>query len=143
MKYSGMVLGAVMLTMAGCASVPMADSAADTQAKSFATAADKANIYIYRNESFGAAIKMPVLLNDQSVGDTAAKTYIFRQVEPGSYTITSKSESDSTLQLNAESGKNYFIWQEIKMGAWTAGSKLQLVDEIKGTAGVNQSKMIK
>ncbi|MBU2426581.1 MAG: DUF2846 domain-containing protein [Gammaproteobacteria bacterium] len=138
-----MLLGAAMLTISGCASVPMADPAADTQAKTFVTAADKANLYIYRNENLGAAIKMPVLLNDKSIGDTAAKTYIFRQVDPGSYTITSKSESDSKLQLDVEGGKNYFIWQEVKMGTWAAGSKLQQVDETKGTAGVKESKMIK
>jgi hypothetical protein len=143
MKYTGMFLGAAMLTMAGCASVPMADATADQQAKSFVTATDKANIYIYRNESLGAAIKMPVLVNDKAVGDTAAKTYIFRQVEPGSYTITSKSENDSQLQVSAEAGKNYFIWQEVKMGTWSAGSKLQLVDEAQGTAGVKESKLIK
>ena len=49
-----------VLVVSGCASVPMANQGADAQAKSFTTSADKATVYIYRNENFGAAIKMPV-----------------------------------------------------------------------------------
>ena len=49
------ILGSSIL--AGCASVPMASPEADANAKSFRVPAGKSNIYIYRNESFGAAIK--------------------------------------------------------------------------------------
>ena len=42
----------------GCASVPMAGANEDTQAKSFVATTDgRANLYVYRNETFGAAIK--------------------------------------------------------------------------------------
>ena len=120
----------------------MAPPAADSAAKAFTTDPTKANVYIYRNESMGAAIKMPVLLNSVFIGDTAANTYIMRSVTPGAHVITSKTENDATLLLDAKAGSNYFIWQEVKMGAFSARSQLHLVDEAKGKAGVAECKLV-
>ena len=131
------------LILTGCASVPMASKEMDSQAKQFTTVADKAKIYIYRDENMGAAVKMPVLLNGMSVGDTVAKSYILREVEPGEHTIVSKTENDAELKLTADAGKNYFVWQEVKMGAFSARSKLHLVDEAKGQKSVQSCKLIK
>lgn len=126
----------------GCASVPMASPKQDTAAKSFAAKPGRANIYVYRNETMGAAIKMPVALNGKLVGDTAAKTYLLLEVAPGSHTVTSKTENDSSVTVNALAGRNYFLWQEVKMGFAAARSNLQLVDESTGKAGVQECKLI-
>lgn len=132
---------AVLLT--GCASVPMATPDQDTKAKQFSTAQDKANIYIYRNETMGSAVKMPLLLDGVSIGDTVAKTYVLKEVAPGSHSIVSKTENDATLNLNAQAGKNYYVWQEVKMGVWAARSELHEVDATKGQAAVKECKLIK
>lgn len=134
------LLAAIVLT--GCVSVPMATQEADAAAKTFAAKADKANVYVYRNESFGGAIKMPVVIDGKIVGDTAAKTYMKLEVAPGPHTIISKSESDSELTVETAPGKNYFVWQEVKMGVWAARSALHLVDTAVGTDGVNECKLI-
>ena len=136
----GAILIAVLAT--GCASVPMASVEKDTAAKTFAVKSNKANIYIYRNETFGAAIKMPVALDGKLVGDTAAKTYLLLEVDPGNHTVISKTENDPTLTVIAEPGKNHFVWQEVKMGAFAARSALKLVDDATGKAGVAESKLI-
>src|SRR4051812_44403360 len=98
-----LAVGALIMVVlaSGCASVPMASVEQDTAAKSFATKPGKANIYVYRKESMGAAIKMPVALNGKLVGDTAAKTYLVLEVPPGQHTITSKTENDSAVAVNA------------------------------------------
>ena len=44
--------------------------------------------------------------------------------------------------MNAEAGKNNFVWQEIKMGLIIARNKLQIVDEATGKAGIAESKLI-
>ena len=132
------LLCAVLVT--GCASVPMAPASADAAAKAFKTDPAKANIYIYRNETFGAALKMPVTLNDASIGETASKTYLFRQVAPGTHTITSQGKD--TLSVDVKAGNNYFVWQEVKMGLVSGGSKLHLVDEAKGKAGIAECKLV-
>ena len=139
-----LVIGAVLTAMlvSGCASVQMASDAQDSAAKTFQVKPGKANIYVFRNETFGAALKMPVALNGRLVGDTASKTYLMMEVDPGKHTVVSKTENDSTVEVNAVAGRNYFVWQEVKMGLMSARSNLQIVDEATGRAGVNECKLI-
>jgi hypothetical protein len=132
---------AVVLLASGCASVQMASPEMDSAAKSYAVKPGSANIYVYRNEQMGAAIKMPVLLDGRAVGDTAAKTYLLLQVSPGSHTLVSKTENDAALTLDVVAGRNYFVWQEVKMGLMSARSLLQVVDEATGKAGVAECKL--
>ena len=134
------VIAAILAT--GCASVQMASEEKDAAAKTFVAKKDKANIYVYRNETMGAAVKMPVALNGKLVGDTASKTYMKLEVPPGEHTLVSKTENDSILRVNAVAGKNYFVWQEVKMGMFAARSALQLVDESTGMTGVKECKLI-
>jgi len=115
----------------------MASPEQDAQSKTFSVKPGKANIYVYRNEVLGAAIKMDVSLDGKPVGQTAAKTFFALEVAPGKHTL----QGDSALDLTAEAGKNYFVWQEVKMG-FIAGNKLQLVDEATGKAGVAECKLI-
>lgn len=142
-KLMAAVALTAMLLMTGCASVPMANKDADAKAKLFAPSQGKmANLYIYRSEVLGAAIKMPVLIDGVSVGDTAARVYIFKTLPAGSHNIISKAENDSSLTIDMQAGKTYFVWQEVKMGVLYARSKLHLVDEATGEAGVRECNLI-
>ena len=127
----------------GCASVPMAPPDADAKARSFQTDPSMANIYIYRNETFGGANTMPILIDGLPVGVTGPKTYIFKQVDPGFHAITSKTETDSLATIDAKAGMNYFLWQEVKMGALMARSQLHIVDDATGRAGVSECKLVR
>lgn len=120
----------------------MATEAANAKAKEFAIEAGKAIIYIYRNETMGAAITMLVKLDDWSIGSTASMTFIHKTVEPRVHTVLSDAEWDSTVEFTAKAGQNYFIWQEVKMGAFSAGSELQIIDENTGKAGVQECDLI-
>lgn len=128
-------------SLAGCASVPMALPEQDARAKSFSVKPGKANIYVYRNESMGAAVKMPVTLNGKPLGATGAKTFLFAEVSPGKHIFVSKTENDYPLEVTAVAGKNYFVWQEVKMGLLQARSQLHLVDEVVGKSGVKECQM--
>ena len=133
---------ACLVLASGCASVNMAPEAADSAAKTYAVKPGMGNIYVYRNEILGAAITLPVELNGKAVGATASKTYLLLPVAPGKHTLTSKGESGSTLAVDVAAGRNYFVWQEVKMGMLSGGSALHLVDEAKGKAGVAECKLI-
>ena len=133
---------ACVVLASGCASVNMAPEAADSAAKTYAVKPGMGNIYVYRNEILGAAITLPVELNGKAVGATASKTYLLLPVAPGKHTLTSKGESGSTLAVDVAAGRNYFVWQEVKMGMLSGGSALHLVDEAKGKAGVAECKLI-
>jgi hypothetical protein len=126
-RLSSLLLLSGLVT--ACASVPMATPEQDRAAKEFRTTPGKSNVYVFRDESIGAAIKMNVLLDGGLFGATAAKTFLLTTVEPGRHTLLSKAENDSTLAFDAVPGANVYVWQEVKMGILMARSKLQLVDE--------------
>jgi hypothetical protein len=129
--------------LAGCASVPKAAPELDLAAKQFQSPKPgQAALYVYRNEAFGAAARMSVLLDGQHVGDTASRSFLLVPVAPGKHQLVSKAENESTLELDAKAGDTYFVWQEVKMGAFSPRSKLQLVDEAKGKAGVAECSLV-
>lgn len=135
-----LLFSAVLVT--GCTSVPMASVERDTQTKTFSVKPDRANIYVYRNESMGAAVKMDLEFDGKPIGQTVAKSYVALEAAPGKHSMISRAENDSVLEINAEAGKNYFIWQEVKMGLLYARNKLQFVDDATGKAGVSECKLI-
>lgn len=133
---------AVAALVSGCAGVPMATPEADSAAKQFRPDPGKAALYIYRNETFGAALKMAVVLDDQPLGETASKTYFYRQVSPGRHVVTAKTEGNSSVTIDAQPGQTYFVWQEVKMGMMSGKSELHVVDAAIGKAGVAECKLI-
>lgn len=133
---------AFIAALTGCASVPMASLDQDTSAKDFIPPQNKASLYIYRNETLGAAVPITVSVNDRTIGQTASMTYFRFDVTPGKYVVKAHAENIAELNVNTEPGRNYFIWQEMKMGLWSARAKLTQVDETTGRAGVAESKLI-
>lgn len=133
---------AVTFALVGCASVPMGDAKQDAAAKTFRVAPDKAGIYVFRNESMGAAVKMDVLIDGQNVGETVANSYVFREVAPGRHTVASKAENTDTVEVDLAPGALAYIWQEVKMGIMFARTKLHLVNEQVGKKGVSDTKLV-
>ena len=60
----------------------------------------------------------------------------------GKYKIESHAEDISTVDLTLEPAKNYYVWQEVKMGMWSPRSSLQQVGDDAGEKGVTDSKLI-
>ena len=133
---------AIACLVSGCASVNKAGRDSDTQAKTFAPVTDKAVVYIYRDEILGAAIKLHVAVDGIAVGDTGPKSFLQLALPPGQHTITSRGEKTSSLSLDTQAGQTYYVWQEVKMGMLSGGSKLQLVAEDVGRKGVTESTRI-
>ncbi len=135
------IVWGVAAMLVGCASVPMESMEDDARAKTFAPEPDRASLYIYRNETFGAAVPMNLSINGRIIGQSASKTYFFFRLQPGTYSVESTAENVAQLSLDMAPGKNYFVWQEVKIGMWMARSQLHHVDEAVGRAGVLESKM--
>jgi hypothetical protein len=131
----------MLIFMLGCASVPLATPDQDVRAKSYATSADKANVYLYRNESMGGAVKMSVALDGKMAGQTGPKTYFLWHLAPGAHEIVSYAETDASLKLTLEAGRNYFVWQEVKMGLMSARCALHQTDQETGRKGVDECKL--
>lgn len=101
-----------------------------------------AGIFIYRNEITGSAINWPVIVNGKNIGPTVGRTHFHLIVKPGTYKIDSQSEKNSTISIEVNEGKNYFIRQEASWWGIVARGILKQVDEEKGRRGVIESKLI-
>ena len=101
------VFALVTLLAGGCASVPMATPEADAQGKSHTVAPGKSNIYVYRNETFGSAVEMTVMLNGKVAGTSGPQTYFLFEVEPGSHEVAAMSENTSIVLLAPAPFKAY------------------------------------
>lgn len=132
------------LSLVACASVPMESPEKDAAAKNFKAQPGKARIYVYRNEFFGAAVRLKVKLDGKEAGMTASETFMLFDVPPGKHTVASETESGwDELALNCQSGKVYYVWQEVKMGMFHPNSKLHLKDAAEGRKGVQECKLVK
>jgi len=143
-KFIGLfaLAGIAVFMLVGCASVPMAPKDRDLAAKSFTPKPGKAQIYVYRNETLGSAVRMVVSLDGRVIGQTGAKTFFWWEVEPGEHKISSHTENTADIVLKTEPDKLYFVWQEVKMGMWGPRSLLHQVDEETGKLGVMECELI-
>lgn len=135
--FRKILIGAVVIAVSlfsGCASVPTASPEQDTALKQFTLpAGDKAGLYIFRNTFTGQALKKRLSIDDVVIGETANKTYFYREIVPGQHKLSTQSEfGDNSISLLAEGGKNYFVRQYIKMGAFVGGAGLEVVSEEEG-----------
>ena len=134
----------LMFIFSGCVQkMERAPIAEDKLAKEFKTDPDFANLYICRNESFGWAVHMPVLVNDKLIGRTEVQSYFYIKLEEGRQNIKSLTEQIQSIYVDTTKGKNYFVWQEVKMGTWTANSMLHSMNEEDGKRCVESSHMLK
>jgi hypothetical protein len=122
------LLPAIVLAIAAssCASAPRASVEADRQAKTFETR---------------PAVSLQLDLDGKPLGATSAHTFFFAWLEPGPHTLVSHGESTSQLALDAQAGMLLFVWQEVKWGFMSAGSKLHLVSEAEGKQGVLECEL--
>ena len=131
---------ALALTLAGCASVPMAGAALDRDAKTFLPTDGLSTIYLFRDEHLGSAAPIAVALDDQVAGQTAPWTYFRWIVPPGTHRLASYAENVDVLKLVTEADGVYFVRQDIKLGRSHPRAELRLVDERRGRSGVQASR---
>jgi hypothetical protein len=136
-----LVVALVLAGIAGCASVRMADSVADTALKQFSAEADAAGVYIYCNEWMGVINRTNVDLDGKPLGQNRSFTYLHARVAPGRHAVTITAENVDTLEFDAEAGRNYYVWQEVKLGWLTPRTQLHLMPESEGQKGVNAARL--
>lgn len=146
MKLTSIVFVSAALVLTGCASVDMASQAESQKAKEFgAPSAGNAGLYIYRDNFVGKALKKDLWVNGECLGESAPDVFFRTEVAGGkTHTIETESEfSPNKLEMMFASGKNYFIRQFIKFGAFVGGADLELVSEEQGKAAISKLSMAK
>ena len=95
-----------------------------------------AGVYIYRHETFGAAVSMAVEMDGNPLGSTGAKTFLYVAAAPGRHVITTRAENADHLEIDVVAGERYYVWQAVEIGERYARTRLQRVDEPTGQAAV-------
>ena len=136
-KITIIALSALVLT--GCASVNMASKEESDKAKQFsAPSAGNSGVYVYRNSFVGKALKKDIWVDGNCLGESVSDVFFYTQVEGGKkHKIETESEfSPNALEVFMETGKNYFVRQFIKLGAFVGGADLEQIPEEQGKADV-------
>lgn len=112
-KLFALPLIAITLAFGGCASVPMADSNADNDAKKIEVPSGKAVVYVISyggSAPFGSAWVNQVSVNRENRGALAYKTYQVYTVAPGPVIVmASPGPIQAVAKLTAVTGKAYFV----------------------------------
>lgn len=139
-------MAVVVSFLSGCANVAMEAPEKNEIAKKFnSPSTGNAGLYVYRSGSFGGALKKDVWLDGKCVGETAPNVFFFEEVKGDvEHKISTESEfSPNDLIVKAESGKNYFVHQYIKMGVFVGGAGVELVSEQKGKKEISNLNLAK
>lgn len=92
----------------------------------------KAIVYVIRSSLLGALVKIGVECDDQNIGATKAKQYVYVILDPGEHTFSSRMENKALLDLTLEAGKIYYIKQKVKMGLVMARVGFELMNDSEG-----------
>ncbi len=103
----------------------------------------KALAYIVRPAFVGTFVTMRATCDNQPIGSTHGKQFIYCFVSPGKHKFTSKAENKDELELIVEEGKTYFFEQVVQMGFFIARNKLVRLDELKGKEKLAKCKLSK
>jgi hypothetical protein len=137
-------IGLAVALAAGCTPLPMADADSAAQAKTFTPSPDRANVYVYRDQYLGAAVRMAITVDGKEIGITRGKTYLVLPLESGQHTLVSQGQTKFPLTLVVAAGKNYFVRQQVTHNffSFTYHSRLRLVDEAAGRQGIDECELV-
>ncbi|MEZ4722774.1 MAG: hypothetical protein R2813_12945 [Flavobacteriales bacterium] len=98
-----------------------------------------ATITVLRPSWFAFGVRFSILENAEHIGKLGASSYLSWSVDPAQQMsrITSIGENTSDLSVTLESGKNYYIKQQTKLGVAYARSGLVLMDENEALPIIN------
>jgi len=96
----------------------------------------KCRIYVYRPSTLGSAVAMNISDNGTTIGKTGPHGFLCWERDPGTFTVTGSAENTSSVQINSEQAKSYYILQHVMMGILEARNRLEDVDLATGSQGV-------
>jgi hypothetical protein len=145
-NISAIILGSIMLFLCtSCATVPMASEKQDALAKKFQASPDKGLIYLIRpSKTFGMGVTLPAVVDERTVGNLKSGSYALVEVAPGKHDIWVRGSfnNDTTLKIDIEAGKLYFVKIEIGMGPALPELNIEIVKEDEGRKLVNEYGLI-
>lgn len=132
----------ILAGMFGWSSPALASTEIIAETEAFTPSPNNGMVFLYRNQPKRLPIETPITLDGQLLGETGPRTYMVLELSPGRHRLKAKTGGESVLNLDVEAGQIYFVWQSIRANFFYASTRLQLVDEAVGRAGVLESKLL-
>jgi hypothetical protein len=131
-----MVFAAFFIT--GCASGPKY-----TPISPVDVPGDKALVYIYRTAiPIGVAVAYEVMAGEQKVVSLQNGGYYPCLVTPGSVEFWAMTEAKSSVTLNLEAGKTYYIRGSVTMGFFVGHPLLEIIPADQAEKEISQCVLI-
>lgn len=91
-------------------------------------AGNKGRIYVYRlAKLWGAGLCPRIRLDGESIGKPVAGRFFFRDVDPGTYELTVRTEVVRRLALTISAGQTRYVRVSAGLGWLTGRFRLELV----------------
>lgn len=135
-------LSGAITFLAACNQTQHTVSQARSNAQSFAATANQATIFVYRDQGTAATESTYLELNGEYLGHTYGHTFVKEVIEPGTYTLLSRTDNMPALQIQAEPNAVYYVRQKISKGPTQVHSDLYMVDETKAQTAIRNSRMV-
>lgn len=104
----------------------------------FAWSQDKAKIYVIRNSPSNPLSPSPVFIDGEEVGVNMGMTYLEKEVDAGSHTISGGSNESITVTVAA--GETYYVQQKVVLGLLGLASKFKDFKPGKGPTALKRCK---
>ena len=129
---------AVATVLSACASVPMASSDADIQAKQFQPPpAGQSTLYVFREGILGSAIALNASLGQRMLGQLGPDTYFRIDLQPGEYDARcSSTENAKSTTVKIATGEIRFVEIAPSLGFVVARCAISEVTEQQGRSAI-------
>ena len=141
LRTSALVVGAVLFSaLQALLSASLAHAADD--ARRATPPPGQALVFVFRAEREPVSATVPVSVNGTRVGELANGTFATATVKPGTTFLRAGDRVLTTLALEAEANKSYFIWIEATPGVSPVRCEMRLVSESAGRRSIETSRFV-
>jgi hypothetical protein len=100
-------------------------------------------VYFYRLPSYvGSANRITINLNNLPIVRLKNGHFFRYEIQPGDYTFSIAFGSTSSMRINAEAGKEYFVGCYINMGFWSGIPIMELNEPAYGRSMIDGNKLL-
>ena len=134
--------GAIIITSAiftSCASGPSYAEALKTMPP---IPEGKGRVFVYRNTAFGAAVRPKVRINDQPVGTSVARGFLYSDQKPGQHIVSLVTEWKHQDTVDVTAGQPSFVRTHVTMGAFVGHVIPTAVDRAEGESEIQSCKLV-
>ena len=134
----------LLLAVAACANVPLADPQQDADAKRFERPArDNGALYVYRAGFMGVARPIDVSIAGGASAALASNTYLRLEGPPGPVDLACRiGDKQGGQQITIEPGRTRYVEVSMKVGLTLPGCDVVEVSPDQGQAAVRNAQRV-